>query len=161
MSTTSAEESASIVLGSNTGTSAIKSSSLQYPLAASWLANVQRRLSNSVGLDTAAPDGQWLTKGVVAAANTFFQATSDLLPTEPHLYSSTQGDLVAEFQGVEMPMTVILSPSTAIALAVVGGQPLKFTIPITATPAGALRSELTRITAILRAKQHGSVDAER
>jgi hypothetical protein len=160
LSSTSAGESASIVLGS-TSTSAVQSSSLQYPLAAPWLANVQRRLNNSVGLDLAAPDGQWLTKGVVSAANTFFQATSDLLPIEPFLYSSTQGDLVAEFQGVEIPITVIFSTSNAIALAVIAGQPLKFTIPLAATPAGALRSELTKITEILRAKRHEPVDAER
>jgi hypothetical protein len=158
---TSASRSASIVLGTGTTTTASQSSSLQYPLAARWLPDVQRRLSNSVGLDTSAPDGQWLAKGVVSAANTFFQTTSDLLPTEPFLYSSVQGDLVAEFRQGETPFTVILSSTNAVAMAVVGDQAMQFTIPISATSPGALRSEIQKITAALRAKRHGSVDSER
>ena len=158
MITKSADKSASIVLGASSGGSAVQSSSLQFPHPAPWLAVVQRRLTNSVGLDAAPPDGKWLAKGVVVAANTFFQATSDLLPAEPVLYSSTQGDLVAEFQGVDLPMTVVFSSTEAIALAVAGGSTLTFTIPIRATPAGALRSELTKITEVFRAKRHAAVD---
>ncbi len=58
-------------------------------------------------------------------------------------------------------MTLIVSSSCVVALAAVGDQALKFTIPITKTPPDALRAEMAKITAIVRAKLHASLDARR
>ena len=66
---------------------------------APWLADVQRRLMNSIGvpLDVERSGGRWLPREVVAAANSFFLATSDLLPSSFTFYDS-KGDLIAEIE---------------------------------------------------------------
>jgi hypothetical protein len=158
MTVTSGDNSASIVFGTNTGSSAEKSSTLEYPIAAPWLADVQRRLSNSIGLASAPPSGQWLDRNIVSTANTFFQATSDLLPVEPYLYSSKDGELIAEFKGAEFPLTLVVSHGSAVAISLIQGRPLNFAITVNAAAPNALRSELKKITAKLRAQHHGTVE---
>jgi len=154
---TSAPKSASIMFVTNT--SASESSTLQFPPPAPWLADVQRRLSNSIGVMTAtASDGQWLSSDVVSAANLFFQATSDMLPAEPYLHSSLQGDLVAEFKSAHGPMTMIVSNRYALAMATINGEPVQSKVALTAAQPSTLRAELAKITDALRAGKYGSVD---
>jgi len=164
MSSATAAKSASIILGTNT--SADQSSTLQYPPPAPWLADVQRRLSNSVGQDTPDPDGRWLAKGVVSAATSFFQATSDLLSVTPYsaapyLYSSRQGELVAEFGRADAPLTLIVSSNYALAFVVINGQAVQKRIPLAGTQTSTLRSEFSEITRALGAPRDGTVDPER
>jgi hypothetical protein len=159
VSTASAAKSATIIFSTNT--SADQSSTLQYPVPAPWLADVQRRLSNSVGLATPDPDGRWLARGVVTAANALFQATSDLLSGEPHLYSSRQGDLVAEFKVADAPMTFVVSSSYALAFVVINGQAVQKKIPLAGIEPSALRFEVSQITKALGAPHNGAVDSER
>jgi hypothetical protein len=87
------------------------------PPPAPWLADVQRRLNGSIGVrgSDALQDGTGLRREIVSVANTFFEATSDLLPAEPYLYSSQIGDLVAEFSAPLGRMTMIISTDFACA----------------------------------------------
>jgi hypothetical protein len=159
VSDTSASRSATITLG--TSTSALQSSTLQLPAPAPWLANVQRRLSNSVNVADA-PAGQWLSGAIVSGANSFFVAASDLLQTEPYLYSSTHGDLVAEFTAQAIPLTMVFSGSTVVAMAMVNNQPVQTTIQLSAVRPTDIRAEVAKLMSTLRAAvQNGPVAAER
>jgi hypothetical protein len=156
----SAAQSSSVILG--TITSASQSSGFQFPPPAPWLADVQRRLRNSVGVPTAAgPDGRWLASGVVYAASSFFQATSDMLPAEPYLHSSLQGDLVAEFNSPYGPITMVVSGDHALAMATVQGQPVQSRMQLAGAQPDTLRAELAKITEALRTGRYGPLDAVR
>jgi hypothetical protein len=124
---------------------------------------VQRRLNGSIGVrgSDALQDGTGLRREIVSVANTFFEATSDLLPAEPYLYSSQIGDLVAEFSAPLGRMTMIISTDFAIAHAVVGGQVTQKTLRLTPDAQSSLRPEIGALTSTLRVAQHGSVDTER
>jgi hypothetical protein len=160
MSDTSASKSASIKIGTDATASY---SSARDGFAAPWLGQLQRRLNLSIGLGTAVQnrEGQWLGGDVVTAANNFFQATSDMFPAEPYIYSSREGDLVAEFSGGRGPLTMILSPKQAIAFAVVDGRRIHKEIPLTAVRVADLRAQLAEITDVVLAGQHGPVDPAR
>ena len=68
-------------------------------ISSQWLGAVLERVQNSiVPKDRESEnDGRWLTEEVAASASAFFEMTSDMLPSEPYIYSSQNGDLVAEF----------------------------------------------------------------
>jgi hypothetical protein len=158
MTDKSAEKSASITYV--TSMSAGHSSTLQFPTPAPWLATVQRRLTNSIGPvePGASPGGQWLSGDVVRAANSWFQATSDMLPNEPFLHSSAQGNLVAEFTGVNGPMTVVVTTSHALAMATINGQPVQHQMSLAAAQPATMRADLATLTDALRGQHHGPLD---
>jgi hypothetical protein len=85
-------------------------------LPAIWLATVQDRIRRSIIPHGQENDGRYLDKEIVSAAVTFFEQTSDLLPSEPHIYSSNRGDLVADFRAVDGSMTGIISKDFAVLL---------------------------------------------
>jgi hypothetical protein len=123
---------------------------------APWLGAVQRRLNASIGITGASTDdGTWLEKDVVAAANSFFEVTSYLLPGEPYLYALHSGELVAEFENAPYRMTLILSKDAAIALAAIGGETIHKRISLTAAAPQVLRRELSTIIDGLHTDQHG------
>lgn len=130
-------------------------------MVAPWLGNVQRRLNASIGIAGAPNDGSSLPKDVVLAANSFFEATSYMLPNEPHMYASHSGDLVAEFESNAGRMTLIVSKDQAVALAVVGNEMIQKNISLTATAPAALQDQLSTITDRLRIRLHGSMDPQR
>jgi hypothetical protein len=121
-----------------------------------WLATVQERMYSSIvpkdkELEN---DGRWLRYGVAEIASAFFQMTSDLLPSEPHIYGSQIGDLVAEFEDTHGTMTSIITPTSVILFAVVDGVPIeKRLVPGSDSPT-ALRRELRELTESLRTGQH-------
>ena len=130
-----------------------------YPPAAPWLATVQRRLSNSIGAigGAAVGSGEWLARDVVFAANTLFQATSDLFPTEPHLSSSRTGDLVAEFQGAHGRLTLIVSAKMALAFVVTDNNTTEARIPLTVSQPIDLRAALAGVTSAVRGQRRGDL----
>lgn len=156
MSSTSTAASTSIILESSL--SASRSSSFVFPTPAPWLADVQRRLTNSVGTTS---DGQWLSASVVSAATLFFQATSDMFEAEPHLQSSLQGNLVAEFRGELGAMTLVVSDESALVMATINGEPVKSKMSLAGTWPAAWRSQVAKFTDALRANQNGRMDPER
>jgi hypothetical protein len=89
------------------------------------------------------------------------RATSDLLPNEPHIYSSTQGDLVAEFKGIHGTLTSIVSPRFLILFASVNGVPVQETLRFGETTTAAIRRAVHNLTEKLRTGKHGPVDSSR
>lgn len=126
------------------------------PASAPWLGAVQRRLNASIGIEGSTIDGTWLPEDVVTAANTFFNATSYLFPSEPYIYSSRVGNLVAEFESNLGRMTLILSKDSALALASVGPEKIQKRIDFASATPARLRSDVSGITDRLRTS-HGSV----
>jgi hypothetical protein len=100
-------------------------------------------------------EGQWLTSDIASAATAFFQLASDVLPSEPHIYSSATGDLVAEFRAPRGVMNAVISQTQFIALAVVDGDPEETKIELTAESPSTVRDALKAITARLRDREHG------
>jgi len=126
------------------------------PISATWFNAVQRRIQTST-----APlgrkitnDQRWLSQDIADAASAFFKTTSDVLPSEPHIYSSLKGDLVAEFSGTHGTMTNIVSETFVIVFAVVDGTPVEKRLPLGRSETDALRQELQRLTKMLRTGQH-------
>src|SRR5260370_18624549 len=76
-----------------------------------WLDTVKRRIKHSIMPKDQEIEnvGQWLTEEIANAASTFFEEASDLLPSEPFIYASRQGDLVAEFTPKFGSLTTIYS----------------------------------------------------
>jgi hypothetical protein len=128
------------------------------PISATWFNAVQRRIQKSTAplgrkIDN---DRRWLSQDIADAASTFFKTTSDVLPSEPHIYSSLKGDLVAEFSGAHGTMTNIVSETSVIVFAVVDGVPVEKRLALGRSETDALRQELQRLTKMLRTGQHGT-----
>lgn len=126
-------------------------------LPATWLATVQDRIRRSIIPHAQENDGRYLDKEIVSTAVTFFEQTSDLLPSEPHIYSSNRGDLVAEFRGVDGSMTGIISKDFAVLFAVANGDAIQETMTL-GKSRRATRNDLQLFTEKVRARLHGSVE---
>jgi len=130
------------------------------PISATWLYAVQRRIQNS----TVPPgrridnDRRWLSQDIAYAASAFFNATSDVLPGEPHIYSSLIGDLVAEFSGAHGRMTNIISQTSVAVFAVVDGIPVEKRIELRHGETAGLRQELQGLTKMLGMGRHGALE---
>jgi hypothetical protein len=124
---------------------------------ATWLGAIEKRIS-----DATRPEGyqimeptQWVTEEVGAAARRFFQSTADILPSEPYLYASLSGALVAEFQTPNGALTTIISPNATTLFAVTSDDP---ETPIEVTVkrgSNRLREDLKPIAQAL--SSHGEV----
>lgn len=137
--------------------------SIQSPtlITPQWLTTVQERVYRSIVPkdQEAENDGRWLSQRVAETAFGFFQMTSDILPSEPHIYGSQSGDLIAEFEAEHGTMTSILTQTSVVLFAVVDkGVPLERRFVFGSDSPTALRRELQRLTELLRTGQHGAVD---
>jgi hypothetical protein len=128
------------------------------PISAAWFNVVQRRIQKSTAPRgrKADNDRRWLSQDIADAASAFFKTTSDVLPSEPYIYSSLKGDLVAEFSGAHGTMTNIVSEASVIVFAVVDGTPVERRLSLGRSETDALRQELQRLTKMLRTGQHGT-----
>jgi hypothetical protein len=124
---------------------------------ASWLASVERRIRNSIVPEgrEAQNDGRWLTYDIANAATVFFQTASDVLPSEPYIYSSLAGELVAEFKAEHGTMTSLISKTQLISLAVVDGLPIETRIDLGVLSSSTIRKELNSIMIMLRTGKNG------
>lgn len=126
-------------------------------IPAPWLPKLERRIKNSAAqpeeelLDN---DGSWLRRSVIDAADCFFRETSDVLPSEPYLYGSTKGDLVAEYNCPAGKMTQILGDRFVICFTVINGKTWHTELEVQDKDFEATRIELRRITKSL-AHKHG------
>lgn len=91
------------------------------PKRPAWFSTMITEIQSSVSHAYQANDGRWLTQSVADAATDFFGTTADLLPGQPHIYSSIDGDLVAEFRTPKGTLTGIISPTFTLLFAVVDG----------------------------------------
>ena len=85
-----------------------------------WLGAVERRIQGPTvpkEYEREALDGT-IREEVSQAALLFFRNFADLLPGEPYLYPSKDGDLVAEFEAPGGSLTTVLSPEATILFAV-------------------------------------------
>jgi len=128
------------------------------PAPAAWLQAVERRIRNSVlplGREHE-NDGRWLRSEIATAATAFFEMVSDVLPGEPHIYSSLSGDLIAEFTGPRGVMNAVISSKLFLALAVVDDEaPEETKIDLAAANPTTIRDTLRAITERLRDREHG------
>jgi hypothetical protein len=126
------------------------------PISATWLNALNRRIQKSTAplgrkIDN---DLRWLSQDIAEAASAFFKTTSDVLPGEPHIYSSLKGDLVAEFSGAHGTMTNIVSQTSVIVFAVVDEDPVEKRLELCRSETDALRQELQRLTKMLSTGRH-------
>jgi hypothetical protein len=126
------------------------------PVPADWLATVERRIRNSIVPTEHAGenDGRWLRYEVANAAIQFFRQASSLLPGEPFIYSSTSGDLVAEFKSTYGLMTSVVTADKVLAVAMVHGHPEHVSVNLSNANDSDLRRELMPMADLLRKGQH-------
>jgi len=127
-------------------------------IAANWLANVERRLRDSIAPpgNTAPQLVQWLSADVANSAIQFFRMASDFLPGEPYIYSSNGSDLIAEFTAKHGTLTSVVSATGLSILATVDGVLQKErVIDLRTASAKTFQSELKPITLQLTRGTHG------
>lgn len=131
------------------------------PRLAQWLDRVEQRIRNSIALDEQPPENerQWISPDVAQAALGFFRDTADVLPGEPFIYASRQGDLVAEFSGAHGTLTSIISPRIIILFAQVGEKPVEKRLDPRKDTPDALRHDLKLISSRLHTSTHGSLES--
>jgi hypothetical protein len=124
-----------------------------------WANAVQTRISKSIAPQGAEPlDRRWLSVNVANVATQFFQVTADVLPGEPYIYSSNEGDLVAEFSGTHGTMTNIISPTFIFVFAVIDGESVEKHLDLENGGFASVRSELSKLSKMLRTGRHGAVE---
>src|SRR4026207_1497021 len=91
-------------------------------IAPHWLTRVQDRISGSIvpREQESSNDGRWLLPSAAAAACVFFQAAADVLPGEPHISGSQDGELIAEFESKHGRLTSIITDTSVLLFAVIG-----------------------------------------
>jgi len=122
------------------------------PVPEAWLYEVQKRINGSIvpqGYE-GENDGRWLSQDIADSANGFFDIASDVLPSEPHIYSSRKGDLVAEYEASHGTMTNIISKTQLVMFVVSKGVPDEKRINLKATEAASLRQEILNFTNSIR-----------
>ena len=87
----------------------------EFPQHVNWLADVEMRIQNSIHPfdPNMAETGEWLPRDTAFAALQFFRDGCDLMPGEPHLYGTSEGELVAEFESGSVRMTSVVSDDGA------------------------------------------------
>jgi hypothetical protein len=126
-----------------------------------WLPTVQERIRRSlVPSGLTENDGRWLRQDIGTAASSFFEITSDVLPCEPHLSSSRDGDLVVEFDALHGTMTNIITERFVVLFAVVDGLPIERRLMFGADSPTSMRREVRHLTDLLRTGRHGAVETK-
>ena len=90
-----------------------------------WLSLVEARIRESVRPEEyeIEDSAEWLNAEAASAAIAFFQAGADALPSEPHIYATSLGDLVAEFETSGGTLTSVVSSAETILFAVMASDP--------------------------------------
>lgn len=126
-----------------------------------WLSAVEERIRASIrppemeGEDSS----EWLTQNAADTAINFFRHAADLLPAEPHIYATDNGDLVAEFETPASNVTSVVSPEETILFGVSNASPER---PVEVTirrGSNRLREEVKTFTQELRSVSDGKTMA--
>lgn len=123
-----------------------------------WYKDVESRINKSVssnaGQTSDAHGFVTIETDVAKAANAFFRYCGNYLPSEPYIYPSNRGDLIAEFADKRGPLTIIISPRSIIIFAVADGvaNEMKFAISSNLDSVGRKLSERSG------AVRHGSME---
>jgi hypothetical protein len=129
--------------------------------ANAWLSIVEARIRESIRpeenetIDKDEDSTEWLRSDAARAAIAFFRNTADLLPTEPHLYATKSGDLVAEFETPVCNMTSVVSDSNTILFGASTSDPHKPVHVVIRRGSNRLREELKTFTRELQLVSNG------
>ncbi|MEW9838617.1 hypothetical protein ABUE29_25950 [Mesorhizobium sp. ZMM04-4] len=125
-----------------------------------WLPLVEARIRDSVLPEEYEGEfsTEWLTEDAAFAAIAFFRHGADLLPTEPHLYATNSGDLVAEFETADGSMTSVVSDQETILFAVPTIAPDSPIHTVIRRGSNTFREELRSVTKQLTSGRHGKMD---
>jgi hypothetical protein len=126
----------------------------------SWLPLVEARIRDSVLPEEYEGElsSEWLTEDAAFAAIAFFRNGADLLPTEPHIYATNSGDLVAEFETLAGSMTGIVSDKETILFAVLAGAPDDPIQTVIRKGSNTFREELRAVTKQLSSGRYGKME---
>jgi hypothetical protein len=129
---------------------------------APWLAAVERRIKDSIAVsETTDEDGTTtISEEVAGAALRFFQSSADVLPSEPFLYASLRGSLVAEFTSANGSITAVISPDDTKLMAAQNRHPNDTQEITLRRGSNRVREDLRSIISFL-ARSHGTVVAAR
>ena len=130
------------------------------PRKPEWLGSTLKAIRSSVSAIAGGKnldDGRWLSQNVANSASDFFENTADLFPHKPFIYSSIEGDLVAEFKTDHGTLTSIVSPLFVLLFAVVNGVPSERRVSGTR----GLREEVRRFIEPLTAGTHGDLATQK
>jgi hypothetical protein len=146
---------------------------LNIPPVAAWLPSVERRIEDSiipkefeniqlgqVDFKATIEPAEWLREDVGRSAVRFFQSAADILPSEPFIYASQSGALVAEFQTPAGALTTVISLNNIILFAAKTDEP---SAPIQVTlnrGTNRLREELREVVRTI-AVSHGQMGSTR
>jgi hypothetical protein len=127
-----------------------------------WLSAVERRIKNStLPNEYQLQDTQeWLQEDAATAALSFFRNAADILPSEPFIYSSVNGGLVAEFPGTSGTLSAMISPKAVIIFAASGCK-TKEHVFLGRTTREELRRGVAEVIKLVDPFPHGSVGTSR
>jgi hypothetical protein len=127
-----------------------------------WLSVLEARVRDSVVPDEyqGEPSTEWLSEKTANAAIAFFRLGADLLPTEPHIYATISGDLVAEFQTPGVNITSVVSDAETVLFAVLRSDPNEPVQQVIRRGSNQFRDELRSFFKKLTAKSHATMAAE-
>ena len=113
-----------------------------------WLPVVESRIRDSIRPDEYEIENsaEWLTADAAYAAIAFFRGGAEALPSEPHIYATNNGDLVAEFQTPQGNMTSVVSDSETILFAVPANDPLNPVQKVIRRGSNNFKEELRSVT---------------
>jgi hypothetical protein len=125
-----------------------------------WLTMVESRIRDSIKPDEYEIENsaEWLTADAAHAAIAFFRSGAEVLPTEPHIYATNNGDLVAEFETPYGTMTSVVSDEKTILFAVLASDPHEPIQKVIRRGSNAFKEELRSVTKQLSGR-HGKVEA--
>ncbi|WP_316202830.1 MULTISPECIES: hypothetical protein [unclassified Bradyrhizobium] len=122
-----------------------------FPAFADWLPAVERRIAAATcpaGYAELAPSA-WISEEVGAAARRFFQNAADLLPSEPFIYGSKNGALIAECSAANGALTTVISPTSTTLFAVKKDDPEEPIEIVVKRDSNRLREELKDVAQAL------------
>jgi hypothetical protein len=126
-----------------------------------WLPQVESRIRDSVVPQRSEeqPSCEWLAQDAANAAISFFRQGADLLPAEPHIYGTENGDLVAEFETPTSTMTGVVSDTKTILFGYLLAAPHEPLQAVIARGSNHYRDDLKSFTKKLSPRPHGKMES--
>lgn len=129
------------------------------PFPNSWLPVVESRIRASImpADSDGPPFGEWLTEDSARAAIAFLRAGEDVLPTEPHIYGTDDGDFVAEFELPEGRLTSVVSDDDTTLFAVYSDRSAPPVHDVIHRGSNQYRNQVVSFTKNFMAGSHGQM----
>ena len=126
-----------------------------------WLEILESRIRDSIDPNGRLDDrsAEWISEDSANAAIAFFRLGADLFPAEPHIYATSQGDLVAEFETALCNLTTIVSDRSTILFGVPSTDPHNPIESVIRRGSNQFRDELRSFINQLTLGRHGKMAA--